>query len=150
MDETRIKDINEYEGHKEGFANLYCAIWSQAVYNEQKNQKCRMLVDLSVRFFPILLQYERDDRRSYRRIQQIIGERYGKFGIEIIMALDSEIEKRAPDLLKIVQEKILREVDTWPRNTKKKDAEFEKKFLKLRESILASMDERKGAAIWAK
>jgi hypothetical protein len=140
MDEIRIKDIKGYEGHEEGFMNLYGAIWSQAVRDEQKNQKCRLLVDLSVMLFPVLLKYERDDRRSYTRIQTIIGERYGRAGIETIMALEAEIEKRAPELLKLVQEKILEETDKWPDNSRRKIPVFEKKILKLREDILRSLD----------
>jgi hypothetical protein len=140
MDETRIKDIKGYEGHTEGFANLFSAVWSQAVTDEQRNQKCRLLVDLSEKIYPALLEYNRDDRRSYTRIQTIIGERYGRAGIETIMALEAEIEKRTPELLKIVQEKILEEADRWPENSRRKNPIFEKKILKLKEDILKSLD----------
>jgi hypothetical protein len=140
MEYKRISEIENYEGDKNGFLSLNDAIWRNAVDEEYKHQKSRLLMELSERFFPALLKYDRDSRRSYVKIQAIVGSKYGAVGLETMNKLEIEIEEHSYILKKSVQSKVHRETFKWPDNPRgKKDVKFEKEYKHIKQSILASL-----------
>jgi hypothetical protein len=141
MDNTRIRDIENYQGDAEGFINLNNAVWSKAIDDEFKYQKLRIFLDTSEKIFNALLKYEADSRNTYVKVGKIVGHEYGLAGIKLAKKLEQVTEEHGKQLKKAVQNKIYEESVRWPRNVKnRKDSEYEKVYVRIRDSILNSFD----------
>lgn len=137
---VRIKDIKGYKGNTDGFARLYAAIWSQAVEEEEKEQRFRLFCDAVDDTFGGLLHcYSWEQKNTFPKVEQIITERYNIAGERAIQNIIKAINEQKKPLLKAVQHKIREEEINWPDNPKsRKDKRFEREYEKILVKALSS------------
>jgi len=146
MDYERIKEMDGYEGDRNGFIELNNAIWGKAVEDELKHQKARLFQDITEKVFTCLLKFDKEKRNTYAKVESIITERYRIPGLKLVKQLESTIEEFHDNLKKSVQNKVYRESLEWPDNIKnKKDLEYEKEYRQIRDNVLKSTNSFKEA-----
>lgn len=116
---------------------LYEAIWKQAVDNDFKEQKMRLVRETSEKIFPVLLKYSDIKRNSIAAMGKIIKAYTNKSGFAVFREYEKELDKSFKLLLAAVQRKIYREAEKWPSNTKARDKEYEKEYTEIKRNLIA-------------
>jgi hypothetical protein len=117
-------------------SKLYTAIWEQALRDDISREKHRILTETTEVLFSAILKYQREQRATEARIEAYIKQEYGTHGIENYKHLLNRIKERENELVRAVKEKVLREAEKWPKNTKEKDKEYEIKYQLLKSQII--------------
>jgi predicted DNA-binding ArsR family transcriptional regulator len=119
---------------------LYEAIWKQAVDDDFKEQKMRLVRETSEKIFPVLLKYSGEKRKSFTDILRIIKSSYvHKSEIDKLNEYQKELDKSFKLLIEAVQRKIYREAEKWPRRTRYRDKEYEAEYTEIKRNLIAKL-----------
>lgn len=116
----------------EGYKSLYVAIWEKAVIDELSLQKRRLFRECLQEFIPELPRSSDKRWDSYVKIEPMV-RRYGSK--DAIKRLEAAIKKYEDEIKKAVQNKIYRETERWPKNTKANDTLYEKQYREIKVKI---------------
>lgn len=127
------------------FMELNEAIWKQALKDDFKQQKGRLLMETSEKLFPVLLKYSNIKRHSITAISKIINSYKNESEIRTFHKYEKELDKSFKLLFAALQKKIYRESEKWPGNTKRKDKEYEKQYTEIKHNLINAVKGDKSA-----
>ncbi|MGE5631406.1 MAG: hypothetical protein ACM3TR_09955 [Caulobacteraceae bacterium] len=113
------------------YLDLYEGIWKQALEDDIKAQRARLFFDITENVFSELLASEKETRDTFSKISNKLPQKSSS-----VIRLEQLFDESKKQLINAVKNKIHREAEKWPNNTRCKDTEYEKEYRKLRDSII--------------